>query len=137
MPKKAFPLSKSSSYRLGSEWTWCVTDLACEDHSYRLLVAFNQGREQYQGWLGLVRGDDLALLGRLEFHPDGEHGWHCHLRRGDLVDVTSGVVKQPRSRDRARFCRSYDFGVSERNALEISFRVFNVIRPSVTHELFA
>ena len=50
-------------------------------------------KAQYRGWLGLVAGRDQALLARVEYHPS-HHGWHCHLKLGELGKVVRGVVKE-------------------------------------------
>lgn len=143
MPRTAFPLSKAHSYALGTGWQWCVHRLVSAEGSFRLLIAYHPGKEQYQAWLGLEVNNDQALLARLEYHPDADHGWHCHLKRGSIGDVAIGVVKQSRTRDRSRMCKApHTFNISELNALNVAFRVFTVkgSRPSAaseaTRELF-
>ena len=128
MPVKAFPLSKTGrGYRVGPQWDWCVYSLASGDSQYRLLIAFDQGKEQYLAWLGLADGEDQALLARLEFHPT-HRGWHCHIKSGEAGDVSRGVVKQ---RDERLVLCSHEnvFDVTRLNAVGIAFRVFNVVEP--------
>jgi hypothetical protein len=126
MPKTAFPLSKSHSYQLGSNWEWRVCLLSCDEgFRYRLLVAFDAAKQQYRAWLGLEIGNDLAILARLEFHPDHK-GWHCHWKTGVVSLLARGVVKEARARDRSRGCRTYNsFDTSRMGAMQVAFRVFN------------
>lgn len=137
MPRDAFPLSKARSYALGSGWRWCVCELECLPNRYRLLVAFDQGKEQYQAWLGLQVGGDQALIGRLEYHPS-HRGWHCHLKTGDLSDAARGVVKEPGRREKCKVCdENAPFGISEANGLAVAFRVFGVESPHEDGGLFS
>ncbi len=104
MPRNAFPLSRSHSYPLGSSFDWCLCEAVCGGGDvYRLLVAFDRAKEQYRAWLGLISGNDTALLGRLEFHPC-HRGWHCHLKTGPVSKVVRGVVKEPKHKDRVHIC---------------------------------
>ena len=130
MPRSAFPLSKSHSYTLGRSYQWCVYDLqGPAGDLYKLLIAFDPGKEQYRGWLGRVVGSDLALLERLEFHPSHK-GWHAHIKRGELADVARGVVKEQSQRDRSQPCPAPNiFTVTQLNAVSIAFRMFNVTMP--------
>src|SRR5215207_336369 len=135
MPRSAFPLSKSHSYTLGRSYEWCVYDLEdAAGENYRLLIAFNLGKEQYRAWLGRVVGADQALLGRLEYHPT-HNGWHAHTKTGELAYVARGVVKDHRSRDRVEVCRAPDeFSVTKLNALNIAFRALHV---DAVHDTFS
>lgn len=131
MPDSAFPLSRSHSYAVGRTWDWCVCDASDADTEYKILIAFDPGREQYRAWLGLVSGHDLAILARLEYHPT-HRGWHCHVKRGECSDVARGVVKEARHRDRCWSCHAPDsFNVSQLDATKIAFRVFRVSQPAV------
>lgn len=124
MPASAFPLSKSASYRLGGAWQWRVLQLLEQGRSYRLLVAVDPVKRQYQAWLGLEHGSDQALIARLELHAS-HLGWHCHLKTGDLDKVSRGVVKDCHPRERLKLCpgaKAFD----KDNALDIAFRAFNV-----------
>src|SRR5580704_14792755 len=103
MPRTAFPLSKSHSYSLGNSWCWAVWRLAASERQFRLLIAFEVAKEQYQAWLGLEAGADQAVLARLEYHPS-HRGWHCHLKIGELNEVSWGVVKQPKTREVVKLC---------------------------------
>lgn len=126
MPRTAFPLSKTHTYALGSRWQWCVWRLAARDRRYRLLVAFDPAKEQYQAWLGLEAGTDQALLARLEYHPT-HRGWHCHVKTGTVEDVGCGVVRHPSSRETVKVCSDGGpFEGSQLSALGIACRVFNV-----------
>jgi hypothetical protein len=136
MPRTAFPLSKSHSYSLGNSWRWAVWRLAASERQFRLLVAFELAKEQYQAWLGLEAGADQAVLARLEYHPS-HRGWHCHLKIGEIDEVSWGVVKQPKTREVVKLCRKGGrFEVTELNALSVAFRVFNVKAGAGDGELF-
>lgn len=125
MPVKAFPLLKTSrGYRIGPQWDWCVFGLIAGAERFRLLIAFEPAKEQYQAWLGLEDSEDQALLARLEFHPT-HRGWHCHIKSGKVEAVARGIVKQ--RDERLASCQAENvFGVSRLNAISIAFRVFNV-----------
>lgn len=126
MPRTAFPLSKSHSYVLGSGWRWCVLELAAGARRFRLLVAYQKAKAQYRAWLGLESGTDQALLARLEYHPS-HRGWHCHLKTGDVSDVSCGVVKDTKEHEKVRICASdAEAGVGDNDALSIACRAFNV-----------
>jgi len=126
MPHTAFPLSKSHNYTLGSAWRWRVCRLVSGDKNFRLLVAYQAAKAQYQAWLGCESGADQAVLARLEFHPS-HRGWHCHVKKGPLDEVACGVVKQPQSRERVKLCRDNNpFTVTDLDALGIACRAFNV-----------
>jgi hypothetical protein len=127
MPRTAFPLSRSHSYILGSAFDWCVCEASCNEHQYRILVGFDATKAQYRGWLGLVCGHDQALLARIEYHPT-HHGWHCHLKLGDIDKVVRGVVKEAADHEKCRICPvDHQFGVTQLDALNIAFRAFNVV----------
>lgn len=131
MARSDFPLSKNRTYILGPGWSWQVWHLEGGGHTFRLLIAFHVGKCQYQAWLGLEDGNDLALLGKLEYHPS-HHGWHMHVRRGSVATVARGVVKESRDYEKCRLCRSKaDYDVTESNATAIAFRAFNVTHPGV------
>lgn len=124
MPASAVPLSKSASYRLTGQWQWRVLRLSGQGRAFRLLVAFDAAKRQYQAWLGAEFGADQALIARVEFHAT-HHGWHCHWKCGELDDVSRGVVKDRHMRERLRLCpkpKAFD----QHNALSIAFRAFNV-----------
>lgn len=124
MPASAFPLSKSASYRLTGAWQWRVVQLSAAGKKFRLLVAFDNAKRQYQAWLGVEYGPDQALIARIEFHAT-HHGWHCHWKCGELDDVARGVVKDRGARERVHLCpmpKEFD----KNNALSIAFRAFNV-----------
>jgi hypothetical protein len=136
MPRTAFPLSKSHDYSLGSKWHWAVWRLSADGRKYRLLVAFEPGKHQYQAWLGLESGSDQALLARLEYHPT-HRAWHCHVKKGFVSDVGCGVVRHPQTREKVRLCRSREeFDVTELTAFGIARRVFEIVETSEAGELF-
>jgi hypothetical protein len=129
MPRTHFPLLKSKSYQIPAKWdAWRVVRFEALGRSFRLLIAFDVGYEEYRAWLALDRGEDMVLLARLEFH--GSHpGWHCHANCDDPHVRISGVVKgfgdrrYPKAR---RFHRHQQFNVAEHNALAIAFRFYGI-----------
>lgn len=126
MPRSHFPLSKSKGYALGKSWDWCIYRLHSGPGTFRLLVAFHTGKEEYRAWLALEAGSDAALLARLEYHAT-LHGWHLHIRTGELTDVALGVVKDSWARERRRDCAGDSgFDITKLNAVALAFRVFNV-----------
>jgi hypothetical protein len=136
MPHSAFPLSKSHNYTLGSGWRWIVWRLSANGMTFRLLVAYEAAKAQYQAWLGLESGADHAVLARLEYHPS-HRGWHCHVKKGLVDEVACGVVKQPRTREGVRLCNDPNpFEVTDLNALGIACRAFNVDANADSGELF-
>lgn len=136
MPRAAFPLSRSHSYPLGSSFDWCVCEAIGKTDAYRILIAFDPAKAQYRGWLGLICGHDMKLLGRLEYHPDHK-GWHIHWKAGPVAEVAMGVVKESRQRDRSRCCpmpASEGFSVSQLDALKLTMRAFNLLQAETTDE---
>lgn len=128
MPLAAFPLSKSRSYRLGRSWEWSTYELTGDDGGYRLLVAVDEAKQQALAWLAHDDGDDLAVVARLEYHPT-HRGWHCHWRRGELDELTRGVVKESRLHEGVRVCvpdKEREGSVTHTDALGIAFRIFNI-----------
>lgn len=123
MAKADFPLSKNSSFRLGTGWEYCIHQLS-GPATMRLLVAFHAGKSDYLAWLTIENGEDQALIARLEYHAS-HLGWHVHLKPDDLANVIWGVVKQPR--ERLVDCKSGAHSAIDRNNAEaVAFRVFNV-----------
>lgn len=93
MPKSAFPLSKSSSFRIRAAYRWRIIKFICLDEQYRLLVAYRTDIERFCAYLGRADGGDLCVVARYEFH--GTEGWHVHAncagqevpgRTGNLPD---------------------------------------------------
>jgi hypothetical protein len=135
MPSSAFPMSKRDSFRLGRGWHWRVDVLQCGSLKLRLLTAFNPDTENFLSWLSMPRGENYAVLARLEYHSDhGERcGWHCHAPCRELNDVEVG---QPITRNYARFPggherhRRTEFDTTtDAWALGRSFRFFHVTEP--------
>lgn len=127
MPASAFELSHGHGHALGRTWTWRVCELEDDaDRKWRLLIAFEPAKLQYRAWLGLVDGPNLALIARLEYHPDHHH-WHCHVKTSELPHVARGVVKESSAYERVRLCKALSkFDVTENNAIGYAFRIFNV-----------
>lgn len=132
MPASAFPMTKRDSFRLGRGWHWRVDILQCSPIKLRLLTAFNPDTENYLAWLSMPRGDNHAVLARLEYHSDhGEQcGWHCHAPCCDLSHVEIG---QPIGRNYARVPggnerhRRNEFGTTTNDwALSKAFKFFRV-----------
>lgn len=129
MPKTAFPLSRTRSFQLGKKWRWRVDRLDVDGVEARLLTAIEPGKEKFLAWLSVKKGEDYAIVARYEFHGAGEPGWHGHSLCGRLADIPVAVVKPygtmriPQARRRHR--RGL-FGVTESNAIAISFKKFRV-----------
>jgi len=65
MPATAFPMSRGKKYRLAQGWKWCVHRLTDGVRTFNLLVAFDPRKQQYQSWLGVAKGNDNQLGGKL------------------------------------------------------------------------
>ncbi len=124
MPANAFPLSKGKSYRLAAGWRWCVHKLSDGARQFRLLVAYDPAKQQFQSWLGIEKGSDQLRVARIKFH-DSHGGWHCHWKTGDLKDIVPGTVRAG-LKDRSRECSGERRDISDMDANGIAFRVFNV-----------
>lgn len=130
MPKTAFPLSASRSYRLGPKWTWRVDVLECAGAECRLVIAFEPMKQTYVAWLSCKRGSGgtYALVAALEFH--GDHpGWHCHSVCGKVSDIRIGLTRPPGSIRLPKvgaYHRRMDIVFSEREALEKAYLFYNV-----------
>ncbi len=126
IPKAAFPLSHvKSHHKLGRGWQWTVHTVTDEHRTYRVLVAFEQGKQQYWAWLGAEFGDDQAVIARVEFHATHD-GWHCHWKTGAVHEVPRGAVKAVFPIERRRGCKGEPIGVTKADACGIAFRLFNV-----------
>ena len=121
----AFPLSHKGKIKLGKAWQWCVHTVADDAQSYRILVAFDAGKNQYWAWLGAIFGADQAVIARVELHSSHD-GWHCHWKTGPLIDVPRGAVKAGGSREKRRGCQSNPISLSKSNVCGVAYRLFNV-----------
>lgn len=95
MTRSAFPLSKprNRAYRLPS-FRWRVVCFDALGQSFRLLVAYNAGKEQYRAILAADYGRDMAVLAQYEFH--GTHpGWHILASCDDIKDAPVGMMRHP------------------------------------------
>lgn len=123
MTKGDFPLSKNSSFRLGTGWEYCIHELSGPNRM-RLLIAFHVGKRDYLAWLTIENDHDQMIIARLEYHAS-HLGWHVHLKPDDLAKVAWGVVKQPG--ERLVDCKSdFDPAIDKNDAEAVAFRVFNV-----------
>lgn len=121
----AFPLSHKGKIKLGKAWQWCVHTVADDARSYRILVAFDAGKNQYWAWLGAIFGTDQAVIARVELHSSHD-GWHCHWKTGPLVDVPRGAVKAGGLREKRKTCQSEAIPLSKTNVCGVAYRLFNV-----------
>jgi hypothetical protein len=136
MPKSAFPLSKSGSYRLGAGWLWQVVGFQahCKDAivNCRMLAAVHVGKQNYEGWLAVERDQDLVLLARYEYHSEhNPHGWHLHSKCVDIASLTPGVVKGPyvkRYPETKAKHRRQSFYITETDFLGPAYTVFGMDR---------
>ena len=136
IPSEEFPLSHVKKHRLAKAWHWCVHKLSDDGQRYRLLVAFEPGKQQYWAWLAASFGNDQALIARVEYHHSHD-GWHCHWKTGPLADVPRGNVKAPYPKERRRNClKNPDpVAVGKSDAFKIAYKLFNVTVP--TPEVFS
>ncbi|MGY4575540.1 hypothetical protein [Bradyrhizobium sp. USDA 3256] len=130
MPKTAFPLSPTRSYRLGPRWTWRVDVLECAGIECRLVTAFEPMKQTCVAWLSCKRGSGgaYALVAALEFH--GDHpGWHCHSVCGKIADIKIGPTRPPGSVRLPKVGahhRKMNIVFNEREALEKAFSFYRV-----------
>lgn len=128
MPKSAFPLSKTRSFQLGKSWRWRVDRISVSGMEGRLLTALEPSKEKFLAWLSLCRGNEFSIIARYEFHGD-EPGWHVHSLCGNVAKIPVAVVKPygtlriPKANN---LHRRSEFGVTERDAISLSFKVFRV-----------
>lgn len=128
MPKSAFPLSRTRSWRLGFKWSWRVDVLDVDGHECRLLTAFEPSKEGFEACLTLLRDGAHVVVARLEYHG-AEPGWHCHVSCDDLASLPAGIVKpygikrlpHPTARH-----RRVTYEMTEMSALSTSFGFFRV-----------
>ena len=89
MPKTAFPLRGTQSYRLAGTWTWRLITFVAESCDYRILIAYKADKQEFRAMLGVLVGKEMTVLCRIEHH--GSHpGWHVHYQPG--LSKQSGVV---------------------------------------------
>jgi hypothetical protein len=129
MSRTAFPLSRSRSFVLGSNWSWRVDILTVDGSELRLLTAFEPSKQSFLSWLSLKRGDSHVVLARLEFHGH-EPGIHAHASCDtDLHDIPAGVVKPYGTRRAPRYGKRHRrivYEMTETTALSTAFRFFKV-----------
>lgn len=125
MPSTAFPMRRGKGYRLAGSWRWVVHLLEAGDATYRLLIGYDLAKAQFQAWLGLVDGNDSALVARLEFH-DSHGGWHCHWKTGHTDTLVRGIVRGG-AVDRIRNCAGNARDFNDNDATSLAFKVFNVV----------
>jgi hypothetical protein len=130
MPKtgNGFPLSKARNFRLGSGWHWNIVEIEAGNLEWRLLVAYQPNKENYQAVLGYVLGADMHVVASLEYH--GTHpGWHIHgaCRSANSADV--GRLRYPDMRrlpDGKKYHRKTAFDVTEADAMRPAIDYFRL-----------
>lgn len=134
MSKTAFPMSKVNGIRLGTGWHWrviCFTaHCAAGDVCCRLLVAFHPGKNNYQSYLGVIRGNDTVLLARYEYHSDhSPPGWHLHAKCVEIGLLVPGIVKGPYVRrypEGHKMHRRNEINVTSSEFLAPAFKAFGI-----------
>ena len=129
MPRTAFPLVGTKSYRLPATWTWRVDELegACGAEC-RLLLAVREDIEQCRAWLSVRRGADFAIVARIEYHAT-HPGSHCHAGCGDVSDLPVGVVRswgQRRIPQAQAYHRDREAAVTRMDARNMAYRMFRI-----------
>jgi hypothetical protein len=131
MPPSAFPLSKrrSRAYKIGSSYKWRVIHFSCLEQLCRLLIVFNDQKEQYRATLAVERERDMIVVASLEFH--GTHpGWHLHGACGDVDALPLGSLRGPLQKrfPNARMAhRRSDFRVTNEGlALDVAAKFFRL-----------
>lgn len=102
LPRTALPLSKSKGrgYKLGTQWTWRLVTFRCQASLYRVLIAYDYGKEQFLAILGLDIEKDTKVIASIEHH--GSHpGWHVHFATEDANTIPSGIIRGPWVRRKA------------------------------------
>lgn len=86
MPKTAFQLSKSHSFKVSAKFNWRVVCFESLGEKFKLLIYYRTDLENYHADLARDVGGDMLLMARLEFHAT-HPGWHIH----GLCDSTACV----------------------------------------------
>jgi hypothetical protein len=126
MPKSAFFVAKNKGYTLGSKWHWRVVTFQALEQNFRLRIAVDLHKENYEAILGLEdKAGDMLVLARLEYHSTHD-AWHAHTRCGDVTLLTKGILggnsfRRLRARDKK-------FGVTLLNAEGPAARYFKLFK---------
>lgn len=127
MPKSAFPLSKSSQFKVSSTYTWKVISFDALGERFRVLIYYRIALHQYSAVLAKAVGGDMLVMARLEFH--GTHpGWHCHA----LCDATGAVSGRSGAPDKripkvSGFHKQSEYGVAgDRSAHDKAAKFFRL-----------
>jgi hypothetical protein len=81
MPKTAFPLEKSRSFKVSTKYRWRVVSFMYAAQAFRVLIYYRLDIEKYVALLGMEVGGDMLCLARYEYHAT-ERGWHLHTDCG-------------------------------------------------------
>lgn len=128
MPPSAYRLSKRASYQVGRHWHWRVDEMTGGGFNFRVLTAYRPETEEFTAMLGVVEGDDLRIVARLEHH--GDHpGLHCHGTCDDHEKIPLGdndpymFKRLPGGNDKHR---RKDAIKTESDALQVAHGFFGV-----------
>ena len=130
MPRTAFQLSKAKNriYRQGS-YRWRIVRFEALNCSFRLLVTYHSGKEQYRAALAIEYDRDMAVLAHYEFH--GTHpGWHMHVFCDKVEQAPTGLMRHP-YQQRMPLPRGYhrreEFGIlNDDRALQVVADIFKL-----------
>ena len=92
--RSAFPLSRSKSrhFRFGPEYRWRLVRFQCLGSRCRVLIQYNPGKLICRSTFAVEVDNDLVVLCSHEYHAD-HPGWHCHLARGEHLQLEPGVFR--------------------------------------------
>lgn len=77
MPKTAFPLSKSTSFKIAKAFNWRIIRFECLGAKFRLLICYRIDLHRFITYMAKDVNGDMMILARYEYHA-GEPGWHLH-----------------------------------------------------------
>lgn len=126
MPKSAFLVAKNKGYTLGSKWHWRVVTFEALGQVFRVRIAVDLQKDNYEAILGLEeKGGEMLVLARLEYHSTHD-AWHMHTRCGETGFLTKGILG---GNSFNRLCsRDTKYGITLLNAEKPAARYFKLFK---------
>lgn len=136
MPKTAFPLEKSRSFKVSAKYRWRVVTFMYAAQTYRVLIYYRLDIEKYVALLGMEVGGDMLCLARYEYHAT-ERGWHLHTDCGHdaMISGRHGgfATRLPKP---GTHHRRFDFGVrDDHTAWMKAADIFGLVERASSFEL--
>lgn len=125
-----FPLARRK-LSLGMGFEWRIAKFNALGRTFRVLIALCAEKERYRAILAMETDNLLKVLCHHELHTN-HFNWHCHLVRGNVDEVRSGVLRDNDTMfGWPKFSTSectVDFDVDRQKAVDIAARRYRFER---------